>query len=293
MGFTARAPRWAIAFKFPPEEKTTLLRDITVQVGRTGVLTPVAELEPVVVAGSTVARATLHNLDEVRRKDVRVGDTVIVRKGGRRHPRGARAGGVAAPGRDAVPWDMPASCPSCGAPVVREEGEAAFRCISLDCPAQALERLLHWASRGAMDIEGHGRGDRGALGRVRPPDRRGRLLHARRVRAGHPRDRPLEEGRHAGAPGLHHRREARGRHRGEQGPLVRARAVRPGHPPCGQDHGRADRGGVPHHRGALTPPAWRSSPRWTAWAASWRPACTRSCARPSTRRCCGALRAGA
>ena len=155
MGFTARAPRWAIAFKFPPEEKTTLLRDITVQVGRTGVLTPVAELEPVVVAGSTVARATLHNLDEVRRKDVRVGDTVIVRKAGDVIPEVLGPVESLRPA-DAVPWDMPATCPSCGAPVVREEGEAAFRCISLDCPAQALERLLHWASRGAMDIEGMG-----------------------------------------------------------------------------------------------------------------------------------------
>ncbi|HIT50824.1 MAG TPA: NAD-dependent DNA ligase LigA, partial [Candidatus Aveggerthella excrementigallinarum] len=123
MGFTARAPRWAIAFKFPPEEKTTLLRDITVQVGRTGVLTPVAELEPVVVAGSTVARATLHNLDEVRRKDVRVGDTVIVRKAGDVIPEVLGPVESLRPA-DAVPWDMPATCPSCGAPVVREEGEA-------------------------------------------------------------------------------------------------------------------------------------------------------------------------
>lgn len=155
MGFTARAPRWAIAFKFPPEEKTTILRDITVQVGRTGVLTPVAELDPVVVAGSTVARATLHNLDEVHRKDVRVGDTVIVRKAGDVIPEVLGPVESLRPA-DAVPWEMPAVCPSCGAPVMREEGEAAFRCISLDCPAQALERLLHWASRGAMDIEGMG-----------------------------------------------------------------------------------------------------------------------------------------
>lgn len=155
LGFTAKAPRWAIAYKFPPEEKTTLLRDITVQVGRTGAITPVAELDPVRVAGSTVARATLHNLDEVHRKDVRVGDTVIVRKAGdvipevlgpvlSLRPEGARA------------WEMPAACPSCGSPIVREEGEAAFRCVSMDCPAQALERLLHWASRGAMDIDGMG-----------------------------------------------------------------------------------------------------------------------------------------
>lgn len=155
MGFTARAPRWAIAFKFPPEEKTTLLRDITVQVGRTGVLTPVAELEPVVVAGSTVARATLHNLDEVHRKDVRVGDTVIVRKAGDVIPE------VLGPveslrSPEARIWEMPSTCPSCGSPVVRDEGEVAFRCISIDCPAQALERLLHWASRGTLDIDGMG-----------------------------------------------------------------------------------------------------------------------------------------
>ena len=155
MGYTARAPRWAIAFKFPPEEKTTILRDITVQVGRTGVLTPVAELDPVVVAGSTVARATLHNEDEVHRKDVRVGDTVIVRKAGDVIPEVLGPVESLRPA-DARPWQMPATCPSCGAPVVREEGEAAFRCISIDCPAQALERLLHWASRGAMDIEGMG-----------------------------------------------------------------------------------------------------------------------------------------
>ena len=155
LGFTARAPRWAIAFKFPPEEKTTLLRDITVQVGRTGVLTPVAELEPVVVAGSTVARATLHNLDEVHRKDVRVGDTVIVRKAGDVIPE------VLGPveslrSPEARVWEMPDVCPSCGSPVVRDAGEVAFRCISIDCPAQALERLLHWASRGALDVDGMG-----------------------------------------------------------------------------------------------------------------------------------------
>lgn len=155
LGFTARAPRWAIAFKFPPEEKTTLLRDITVQVGRTGVLTPVAELEPVVVAGSTVARATLHNLDEVHRKDVRIGDTVIVRKAGDVIPEVLGAVESLRPD-SAQAWSMPSVCPSCQSPVIREEGEVAFRCISIDCPAQAQERLLHWASRGALDIDGMG-----------------------------------------------------------------------------------------------------------------------------------------
>ena len=131
MGYTARAPRWAIAFKFPPEEKTTLLRDITVQVGRTGKLTPVAEMDPVLVAGSTVARATLHNEDEVLRKDVRVGDTVIVRKAGDVIPE-VLGPVLSLRPDDARPWSMPKECPSCGSPVVREDGEADYRCISID-----------------------------------------------------------------------------------------------------------------------------------------------------------------
>lgn len=155
MGFTARAPRWAIAFKFPPEEKTTELLDITVQVGRTGACTPVAELTPVVVAGSTVSRATLHNLDEVHRKDVRIGDTVIIRKAGDVIPEVLGPVLRLRPEQTQV-WQMPATCPSCDSPIVREEGEAAYRCISIDCPAQSQERLLHWASRGAMDIDGMG-----------------------------------------------------------------------------------------------------------------------------------------
>lgn len=155
LGYTARAPRWAIAYKFPPEEKTTVLRDITVQVGRTGACTPVAELDPVLVAGSTVARATLHNEDEVQRKDVRIGDTVIVRKAGDVIPEVLRPILSLRPAHAKV-WTMPKVCPSCGSPLVREEGEAAYRCVSLDCPAQAQERLMHWASRGALDIEGMG-----------------------------------------------------------------------------------------------------------------------------------------
>jgi len=155
MGFTARAPRWAIAYKFPPEEKTTLLRDITVQVGRTGALTPVAELEPVTVAGSVVARATLHNEDEVHRKDVRVGDTVIVHKAGDVIPEIVGPVLSLRPA-DAQPWEMPAVCPSCGSPVVRDDVEVVIRCESIDCPAQATERLKHWTSRNAMDIEGLG-----------------------------------------------------------------------------------------------------------------------------------------
>ncbi|WP_303133072.1 NAD-dependent DNA ligase LigA [uncultured Olsenella sp.] len=159
LGFTARAPRWSIAFKFPPEERRTVLREIRVQVGRTGVLTPVAEFDPVVVAGSTIARATLHNIDEVRRKDVRVGDTIVVHKAGDVIPEvvGPVTEGDLAAGHEARPlWQMPEACPSCGSPVVREEGEVAFRCVSIDCPAQASERLIHWGSRKAMDIDGLG-----------------------------------------------------------------------------------------------------------------------------------------
>lgn len=155
MGFTSRAPRWAIAYKFPPEEKTTILRDITVQVGRTGKLTPVAELDPVVVAGSTVARATLHNEDEVTRKDVRVGDTVVVRKAGDVIPEILGPVMSLRP-KTALPWRMPEVCPSCGSAVIREEGEVDFRCISIDCPAQSVERLIHWVGRSALDIDGMG-----------------------------------------------------------------------------------------------------------------------------------------
>lgn len=159
LGFTARAPRWAIAFKFPPEEKRTVLREIRVQVGRTGVLTPVAEFDPVVVAGSTIARATLHNIDEVHRRDVREGDTIVVHKAGDVIPEvvGPVTEGDFGPEHEARPvWQMPTVCPSCGSPVVREEGEVAWRCVSIDCPAQAAERLIHWGTRKAMDIDGLG-----------------------------------------------------------------------------------------------------------------------------------------
>lgn len=155
LGFTARAPRWAIAFKFPPEEKQTVLREIRIQVGRTGVLTPVAEFDPVTVAGSTIARATLHNIDEIRRKNVREGDTIIVHKAGDVIPE------VVGPvldkrPADSVDWHMPEVCPVCGGPVVHEDGEVAYRCVSIDCPAQLKERLLHWVSRGCMDVDGLG-----------------------------------------------------------------------------------------------------------------------------------------
>ena len=159
LGFTARAPRWAIAFKFPPEERRTVLREIRVQVGRTGVLTPVAEFDPVTVAGSTIARATLHNIDEVHRRDVREGDTVVVHKAGDVIPEvvGPVTEGELGAAHEARPiWQMPSTCPSCGSPVIREEGEVAYRCVSIDCPAQAVERLIHWGSRNALDIDGLG-----------------------------------------------------------------------------------------------------------------------------------------
>lgn len=155
LGFTSRAPKWAIAYKFPPEEKTTVMRDITVQVGRTGVLTPVAELDPVRVAGSVVSRATLHNADEIHRKDVRIGDTVIVHKAGDVIPEIVGPVLSLRP-ENALVWQPPKLCPSCAMPVVKDADSPAIRCISIDCPAQALERLLHWVSRQAMDIDGLG-----------------------------------------------------------------------------------------------------------------------------------------
>jgi DNA ligase (NAD+) len=156
LGYTSKAPRWAIAYKFPPEEKTTVLRDIAIQVGRTGVLTPVAEFDPVLVAGSTIARATLHNEDELERKGVMVGDTIIVRKAGDVIPEVVGALEELRDGSQRA-FAMPTRCPSCGSEVVREEGEAALRCVNALCPAQRAERLQHWVSRGAADIQGLGR----------------------------------------------------------------------------------------------------------------------------------------
>ncbi|MGH8976121.1 MAG: NAD-dependent DNA ligase LigA, partial [Acidimicrobiia bacterium] len=155
LGATSKAPRWAIAFKFPPEERTTRLEHIFVSIGRTGRATPFAQLEPVFVGGSTVARATLHNQDEVARKDIREGDTVIVRKAGDVIPE------VVAPvltlrPEGSAPWVFPSTCPVCGGPLVRLEGEADQYCVDLECPAQRAQRIIHFASRGAMDIEGLG-----------------------------------------------------------------------------------------------------------------------------------------
>ena len=153
LGFTAKAPRWAIAFKFPPEEKTTILRNVAVQVGRTGVLTPVAEFDPTTVDGSVVSRATLHNYDELARKDVRIGDTIIIHKAGDVIPEVVGAVLSLRPPEALIP-EVPVTCPSCGSPVFRDG--AFLRCDSAECPAQLQTRLEHWVSRGAMDIDGLG-----------------------------------------------------------------------------------------------------------------------------------------
>ncbi|HEX9775387.1 MAG TPA: NAD-dependent DNA ligase LigA [Actinomycetota bacterium] len=155
LGYTSKAPRWAIAYKYPPEERETVMRDIRVYVGRTGAATPYAVLEPVFVGGVTVQSATLHNQDEIARKDVRPGDVVIVRRAGDVIPE--VAGPVLSKRRRGLRrWKMPSTCPACGSAIVRNEGDAVAYCTGIDCPSQRLERLAHFASRGAMDVEGLG-----------------------------------------------------------------------------------------------------------------------------------------
>ncbi|MGH8039704.1 MAG: NAD-dependent DNA ligase LigA [Stenotrophomonas sp.] len=156
MGFVSRAPRWAIAHKFPAQEQTTTVEAIEIQIGRTGAATPVARLNPVAVAGVIVSNATLHNADQIARLDVRVGDTVIVRRAGDVIPEVVSVIPDRRPAGTS-PWQMPAHCPVCGADIVREEGEAAWRCSGeLSCPAQRKEAIAHFASRRAMDIDGLG-----------------------------------------------------------------------------------------------------------------------------------------
>jgi DNA ligase (NAD+) len=152
LGATSRAPRWAIAYKFPPEEKTTLLKGIMVSIGRTGKATPFAMLDPVIVGGAKVSLATLHNEDQVRAKDVRPGDTVVVRRAGDVIP---EVRGPVLPLRpDGLqPWAFPVVCPVCGEPLVRLDGESDTFCVNVDCPGQQVQRISHFASRGAMDIE--------------------------------------------------------------------------------------------------------------------------------------------
>ena len=155
LGEVSRAPRWAIAFKFPAEEATTRVLDIVVQVGRTGALTPVAILEPVEVSGVTVSRATLHNEDEVKRKDVRIGDWVVVRRAGEVIPEVVKSIPERRTGKERE-FRMPDRCPVCGGPVVRPPGEVIHRCENLSCPARIKEAIRHFASRRAADIEGLG-----------------------------------------------------------------------------------------------------------------------------------------
>ncbi|NCC52334.1 MAG: NAD-dependent DNA ligase LigA [Spartobacteria bacterium] len=155
LGATAKSPRWAVAYKYEAERAETILKEITVQVGRTGVLTPVAELEPVTVAGSTIRRATLHNEDEIKRKDIRIGDHVYVEKAGEVIPAVVGVNESARTGDETL-FEMPKACPVCNGPVVRNEGEVALRCENLLCPAQIKNWVRHFASRGAMDIEGLG-----------------------------------------------------------------------------------------------------------------------------------------
>ena len=153
LGFTAKAPRWAIAYKYPARQATTTVEAIEVQVGRTGALTPVARLKPVEVGGVTVSRATLHNEDEIERVGLQIGDEVVVERSGDVIPKVVR---VSAQGSYRQPFRMPSHCPVCGSKVVREEGEAASRCINANCPARLKESLLHFASRGVMNIDGMG-----------------------------------------------------------------------------------------------------------------------------------------
>lgn len=155
LGTTAKSPRWAMAFKYEAERVETKLLDILIQVGRTGVLTPVAALEPVFVSGSTVARATLHNEDEIERKDIRIGDTVVIEKAGEVIPAVVSVRTDLRAGSEKK-FKMPAKCPVCGSEVVKDEGQVAIRCVNAQCPAQLKRRIEHFASRGAMDIEGLG-----------------------------------------------------------------------------------------------------------------------------------------
>lgn len=153
LGSTAKFPRWAEAYKYPPEEKETVLLDIEINVGRTGALTPVGIFQPVLLAGTTVSRATLHNEDFIREKGINIGDTVLIRKAGEIIP---EVLSLVKHGENTEPYTFPEYCPSCGNKVVREEGEAALRCTNTDCPAQLLRHLIHFVSRDAMDIDGLG-----------------------------------------------------------------------------------------------------------------------------------------
>lgn len=153
LGYTAKAPRWAIAFKYPARQETTVVNDILVNVGRTGALTPVAILEPVQVGGVTVSRSTLHNMDEIERLGLQIGDTVLIERAGEVIPHVLK---VVKPGKDRKPFRMPKNCPECGSAIHHVEGEVAYRCVNAACPAKRKESILHFAGRHAMDIDGLG-----------------------------------------------------------------------------------------------------------------------------------------
>ena len=155
LGTTAKVPRWAIAYKYPPERKETILKDIVCQVGRTGVITPMAILEPVRVAGSKISKTTLHNEDFIKEKDIRIGDTVVIQKAGDVIPEIVEVKRKKRTGKE-VEFEMPKVCPVCGAPAIREEGEAAVRCTGIECPAKLYRNLVHFVSREAMNIDGLG-----------------------------------------------------------------------------------------------------------------------------------------
>ena len=155
LGSTSKFPKWAIAYKYPAERQTTVIKDIKIQVGRTGVLTPLAILETVRIAGSNVSRATLHNIDYIHEKDIRINDTVVVEKAGDIIPAVVEVLKEDRSGDEQI-FEMPKFCPECGAEVVREEGEAAYRCTGINCPAQRLRNIIHFVSRNAMDIDGLG-----------------------------------------------------------------------------------------------------------------------------------------
>jgi DNA ligase (NAD+) len=153
LGFTAKAPRWAVAFKYPARQETTVVNDIRVQVGRTGTLTPVAVLQPVQVGGVTVSRSTLHNMDEIERLGLQIGDTVLIERAGEVIPHVLK---VVKEAKDRRPFRMPRNCPECGSKIHKDDEEVAYRCVNAACPAKRRESLLHFASRHAMNIDGLG-----------------------------------------------------------------------------------------------------------------------------------------
>ena len=155
LGTTAKTPRWAVAYKYPPEQKETILKDIVCQVGRTGVITPMAILEPVKVAGSTISKTTLHNEDFIKEKELKIGDTVVIQKAGDVIPEIVEVKKDKRTGNE-KDFEMPKTCPVCGAPAIREEGEAAIRCTGIECPAKLFRNLVHFVSREAMNIDGLG-----------------------------------------------------------------------------------------------------------------------------------------